>query len=813
MQSKLVLDSVMSHKKTSKSQPNDLSVINGATGATRDISLDEYNTCNANNAHKQDIKQDQQCHLLPINTKVVTSKSDLDYFIPNTKTSKSQPNDVSVPNGATNVTKDILLDQVSNKENAHKLDKSYHLLPTNTKVAASKPNFDYFTPHKKASKSHTNNASVQTGATNVTRDISQAQISNKENAQKQNKSQYLLPTNTKIVQTDNIKNKQKYDFIPTEDDWIRYRDTELNKVHDTDDKNVNNSGLVSTNKDKIHTKDRMSVLKDLCDRLDTETNKDSHLYSDKLVLEKRNAITPKEEETYSVDISYKTRNTDNIYVIKTENQTKDGTETNNTKEPNAVNKPKGIIKNWTKTKSSLRRSKSDSSKYSSIRNNSRWNDRADTERKHRHVKFADTNSIEPDMEPINGNNIYNETHFDSNGLKGSDTIDAKGGDIANKSISMSEASQHATTEPIQQRRRNEFSLTEKSSSHLKGMKQFPDNESNSLTEASNSNRFVSDCNIFCSSAENSDWYGNKSSWTKKPSTRLKDTQEFSEPESNSLTESAISNRVVPDSNTFRESAEKFDCYGNEFSRREKSSSARFKDTKDLSVPKNNRLTEAEISNTFVPDSNMFRKPVENSESSDNNSHIITKTESFDYIGGLQQFETETSANDITSNKPVQNEYDNYTDTSVETKETHKLNGGHSNGLKYSTARIAAYVRRRLKGDEAPDSFLFLTGKTYATHPPTAGALTQDDAMKFSNRQIIGSNRYNSSASQLNDKYLNTSGTRVRPNLDASNRNFTQISDGAEKQETDAQNGVDRMTRSNKTRLPSCEEMLFENKTQ
>ena len=181
----------------------------------------------------------------------------------------------------------------------------------------------------------------------------------------------------------------KTDIVLTEEDWIRYRETELNHVTvKPQSETYSSTTIVGTeNENVVHKPDRRSVLQDLCKKLETHTRESS----DKTVLGHRvedgrdKAVNTEDQTTF-----YSTQRSC-IPNWKPQIHDKNQDFSSNVDDYKASNKPKGIIKNWPNSKSSLRRSKSDSSKYSSLKSGLTIKEKDLTEKKtHHHVTFADT---------------------------------------------------------------------------------------------------------------------------------------------------------------------------------------------------------------------------------------------------------------------------------------------------------------------------------------------------------------------------------------------------------------------------------------
>ena len=610
------------------------------------------------------------------------------------------------------------------KHNNEKPATTRILIPTKYSNDDSTVTTRCVTPTKKtvATRSVTPTKFSNEGNVNVKRCLTPTKVGKRENTSITEPSALLMTTEINQSEANNFKHKQER--IPTEDDWIRYRDLELNKTNRTHRKHVNNPKLV-TNLDicnKIQSKDRMLILKDICDRLDISNSKELHLHSGNEGSENISEISH-EDENDSISVSYKTRNTSNEpfgnhYV--SENLSSSDNEREKINDIEKLNKPKGIIKNWSRGKRDLRRTKSDSSKYSRLRNSI-----SQKKGKGRHVKFAVTDSIHVQSDQEMDEGCYFSDEYqdmddtcvnDESQKTPHETIYTN--DLIPQNVCESdplnhipELTQQFSKEPIQTPSVDTPNIdTEVTAESL-----------NDIIE--NLQRSVS-------------------------------------------TEIAISTPHIPANNTLHK-------------------------IKDLCDSKG-----------------ISRKDIEP-------SHVATEKETVDSKCTFP-FEPATKLHALP---------DTPDELLVDSRETLKPNGLQTNGYKFSNGRIAAYVRRRLKGAESPDNTLSMTATP--SHLSNVSALDQDNAIRISKRQTIGNDAPSRVTCGITEPHKSTSTSIIEENfVEHTNDKYRHMPTNNIKEKhpqhqdrqafilhntssvSDSQNDGYRNMKSNKTRLPSNEEMLF-----
>ena len=585
------------------------------------------------------------------------------------------------------------------------------------------------TPTKKivATRSVTPTKFSNEGSVNVKRCLTPTKVGKRETTSITEPSALLMTTEINQSETNNIKHKQER--IPTEDDWIRYRDLELNKTNRTHRKHVNKPKLV-TNLDicnKIQSKDRMLILKDICDRLDISNSKELHLHSGNGGSENISEISH-EDENGSISVSYKTRNTsnepfDNHYV--SENLSSSDNEREKMNVIEKLNKPKGIIKNWSRGKRDLRRAKSDSSKYSSLRNSI-----SQKKGKGRHVKFAVTDSIhEQSYQEMDEGCYFSDEYQDMDDTCVNDesqktpheTIYTN--DLILQNVCESDPSYHI------------LELTQQFSKEPIQTPSVDTPNIDTVVTAESLNDIIENLQRSVS------------------------------------TEIAISTPHIPVNNTLHKIKDSCDSKG---------------------------ISRSDI------------KP----------SHVATEKETVDSKCTCP-FEPSTSLH-VSPNTPDETSFD---ELLVDSRESLKLNGLQTNGYKFSNGRIAAYVRRRLKGAESPDNALSMTATP--SHLSNVSALDQDNAIRISKRQTIGNDAPSRVTCGITEPHKRTSTSIIEENfVEHTNDKYrhTPTNNIREKHPqhqdrqafilhntssvSDSQNDCYRNMKSNKTRLPSNEEMLF-----
>lgn len=438
----------------------------------------------------------------------------------------------------------------------------------------------------------------------------------------------------------------------TEADWKIYRDSELRKSSDDKCSLAEHSG-------KYHSQkvDRMSVLQNLCDRLDAQSKPSETIHvrnkpsSSRRIKDKAvntgerlcPAISPrrykygengdKSNTSEPVQTSHETITPKENAVVSVDAE--------------VLDKPKGIIKNWPNNKSNLRRSKSDSSKYSYVRDENLLNkDRRNEGKLHHHVTFADILD-----EPAGDQETVNEYCTEAENL-----AHELSGEIQNKLDHFSEGVSEAEVD------------AKEIYSYSSGISPRKGNFSNHSNSLKHSNTETNKMRIVSSEHEQVPLkYENVLGDPESPEVVNLENIGFTLAAAEAIETSHIMvNEEVQDRNNSQYNAdgglnsqtlEKFDL--NSF-----------------------RSTIEKLKNEFTD---------KRHETNRSRSNTITNDAS------LTESDSEGSAEPLDAESSVSE------DCGLDDKTPSGYSRLQSNGVKVSNARIAAYVRRRLKPEEYPSS--------------------------------------------------------------------------------------------------------------
>ena len=612
-----------------------------------------------------------------------------------------------------------------------------------------------------------------------------------------------MEKNTAFESIAESNQESKLNLQLTEADWKQFRDLELNKTRfnpDTKEETpktslkISNRGKDDTEK---HKPDRISVLQELCKRLDTQnkySSSQTNKYKSNIIRHTESKAVSTEDEMFSNATSGNTRNggtqdRNDIASLPTEPH---ATDNSNNKfrcsdDSAAVNQPKGIIKNWMNDNNNLRRSKSDSSKYSYLRDKKHFNDRKGD----LHVKFADAVDHSEDTEiehkidaddnvdnsvsgkglfsrpENNPNNGFQETSQDASSNLKADALQFvnESGNFSGSTFwrdiysTLRVSSEHCTQDkPILKVKVPDDNLLQKLKHALDNFKQ------SDIVKSKND-----DSSSLLSNAD-----GNlKQTVTTDNKKQLKG-------------QTVITSRAKLDSNRLKSDRDETDL---DQSRNEALVSQRPKpDIFDLN---NFRTTLESLKEEIITTRKKHEKHKPHAYEDESNDSANKAT--------IEKPETERSDSDLCTDQPdsesaalndqqdsespaLTDQQDSESSVSEDSVRDFKAQRGRypsqSNGLKVSNARIAAYVRRRLKAIELPSPF-------------PATSLTSSLTGPLSKHHIKGISKEFADVNSENNGAL-------------ASASHSEVMLGSNSQDT-----VQKQTRTNKQRLPSSEEMLFD----